>query len=307
MTRSMRAGAIAAVGAAASFGVTVPLVQRFGHDVGAWSTAALLYTGAAIVAGGFGGEDRRPLRPHALRIVIIAILGAAAAPALLAMGLRLIDGASASLLLGFEAAFTVLFARILYREPITRRLAIALLVMFLGGVVLVRPTLAAARGGMGALLVLIAVLCWAGDSAIMRPLSDYPAARVVRAKSLVGIAASLVAAFVSREKLPPTHAALALIACGALGYGVSLRLYLRAQRNVGAARTASVFSAAPFFGAVVALAMGERGDLRSIGIAALLLAIGVVLQATEQYDHAPTSRASGSPSDAATRSRTARD
>lgn len=281
----MRRGALAAAGAAASFGVTVPLVQRFGAHVGAWSTAALLYMGAAIVAGGFGGSDKRPLKPHAARIVIIALLGAAAAPALLAMGLRRIDGASASLLLGFEAAFTVIFARLLYRERITRRLTIALAVMFAGGVVLVRPTLGAPRGGLGSLFVLVAVFCWAADSAIMRPLSDFPAARVVRAKSLVGIGASIIAAFVARESIPPLRAGSLLVACGALGYGLSLRLYLMAQKNVGAARTASVFSVAPFFGAVVALAIGERGDLRSIGIAALLLAIGVGLQATEQYEH----------------------
>ena len=281
----MRRGALAAAGAAASFGVTVPLVQRFGKDVGAWSTAALLYVGAVIVAGGFGGSDKRRLKPHALRIVVIALLGAAAAPALLAMGLRRIDGASASLLLGFEAAFTVIFARLLYRERITRRLMIALVVMFAGGVVLVRPTLGAARAGLGSLFVLAAVFCWAADSAIMRPLSDFPAARVVRAKSLVGIAASIAAAFVTKESLPPLHDGSILVLCGALGYGVSLRLYLMAQKNVGAARTASVFSVAPFFGAVVALAIGERGDLVSIGIAALLLAIGVGLQATEPYEH----------------------
>jgi drug/metabolite transporter (DMT)-like permease len=121
----------------------------------------------------------------------------------------------------------------------------------------------------------------------MRPLSDFPASRVVRAKSLVGIGASILAAFVAGESLPPLRSGSLLIACGALGYGLSLRLYLMAQKNVGAARTASVFSAAPFFGAVVALAIGERGDLRSIGIAALLLAIGVVLQATEPYEHRP--------------------
>ncbi len=280
----MRAGALAAVGAAACFGVTVPLVQRFGRDVGPWSTAALLYTGSAIVSGGFG-RSNESLRAHAARIVTIALLGAAAAPALLAMGLHRVDGASASLLLGFEAAFTVLFARLLYRERITRRLALALAVMFAGGVVLVRPTLAAAQGGVGSAFVLLAVLCWAGDSALMRPLADFSATRVVRAKSLVGVLAASLVAAATHEGLPPLVPAALLVACGALGYGLSLRLYLLAQRNVGAARTASVFSVAPFFGAVVALAMGQRGDMTSIAIAAWLLAAGVFLQATEPYEH----------------------
>lgn len=285
----MRRGAVAAAIAAACFGVTVPLVQRFGHDVGSWSTAALLYVGAAIVSGGTGNDEGGPLRKHAARLVVIALLGAAAAPALLAMGLRRIDGASASLLLGFEAAFTVLFARVLYREPITKRLAIALAVMLAGGVVLVRPLVVAHAGAPqslgGALLVLVAVLCWAADSAIMRPLSELSATRVVRAKALIGVAASLIVAFAMRESIPPWRHAALLVACGALGYGVSLRAYLAAQRRVGAARTASVFSIAPFFGAIVALALGQRGDVTSLVVAGVLLAAGVALQATEPYEH----------------------
>ncbi len=285
-----RRGALAAASAAACFGVTVPLVQRFGRGVGPWSTAALLYAGAAIVASvvrpppGGARERRAELRRHAGRIVTIALLGAAAAPALLAMGLKRIDGASASLLLGFEAVFTVMLSRALYREPITKRLAFAVVLMLAGGVVLVRPTLAAPRSTIGAGLVLLAVLCWATDSALMRPLAELPWAGVVRAKSLVGIAASLVVALVMREGWPPAASAW-LILWGALGYGVSLRLYLVAQHRVGAARTASVFSVAPFFGAVVALALGERGDLASLACAGGLLAVGVALQATEHYEH----------------------
>ena len=278
----MRRGALAAGAAAACWGVTVPLVQRFGKDVGSWSTAALLYAGAAVVAGGFRGDAKTRLAPHAARIVLIALLGAAAAPALLAMGLRRVDGASASLLLGFEASFTVLFARALYRERVTRRLLLALVLTFAGGVVLVGHDAGAPRSAAGAILVLAAAVCWAADSAIMRPLSALPVGRVVRAKSLVGVAIAAVVALAVREPLPPWRDALGLAGCGALGYGVSLRLYLIAQRNVGAARTAAVFSVAPFFGAVVALALGQRADPRTLAIAGALLALGVVAQATER-------------------------
>jgi len=274
-------GVIAAAGAAACFGVTVPLVQRFGADVGPWWTAALLYAGAAVVAGGFRRAEGESLWPHAQRVVAIALLGAAAAPALLAMGLRRIDGASASLLLGFEASFTVLFARLLYREHVGRRLVLALALMFAGGAVLVARDLGSSRSTLGAVFVVLAVVCWAGDSALMRPLADLPVARVVRAKSLVGVAAALAVALVAREPLPPARPALLLAACGALGYGASLRLYLVAQRNVGAARTAATFSVAPFFGAVVALALGQHGSWLVLGVSGALLGAGVALQATE--------------------------
>jgi len=281
-------GALAAAGAAACFGVSVPLVQRAAHDTGAWWTAALLYSGAAVVAGGF--SRGASLRGHVARVVVVAALGAAAAPALLAMGLHRLDGASASLLLGFEAAFTVLLARALYREPITKRLALALVSMLAGGAVLVRPMIAERAMSpslVGAALVLGAVLCWASDSAIMRPLSELPVAIVVRAKSLVGVAIALVVALAAREAVPSARAMLAIGACGALGYGVSLRLYLLAQRRVGAARTASVFSIAPFFGALVALGLPSSAprDLAALGASGALLALGVLLQATESYDH----------------------
>lgn len=275
----MRRGALAAASAAACFGVTVPLMQRFGHGAGPWVTAALLYVGAAIVSGGSRSKER--LMPHAARIVLIALLGAAAAPALLAMGLRRIDGASASLLLGFEASFTVLFARALYRERISPRVIAAVALTFVGGALLVVPELRAPRSAAGSLFVVGAVLCWAADSAIMRPLSELPVASVVRAKSLVGVALSLIASLALRETMPSLRDALVLVACGALGYGISLRLYLVAQRNVGAARTASVFAVAPFFGAVVALALGARAHLPTLAAAGALLALGVAVQATE--------------------------
>ncbi|MFZ2828319.1 MAG: EamA/RhaT family transporter, partial [Hydrogenophaga sp.] len=45
----LRGGGLALL-AAALFGLSTPLVQRFGQGLGAFSTAALLYAGAAVVA-----------------------------------------------------------------------------------------------------------------------------------------------------------------------------------------------------------------------------------------------------------------
>jgi len=284
--RRTRVGALAAAGAAACFGVTVPLVQRFGQDVGPWWTAALLYSGAAVAAG-VPTKPTGAIAKHAARVVVIALLGAAAAPAMLAAGLKRIDAATASLLLGSEAVFTVLLSHALYREPVTRRLALALAVMVAGAIVLVRPTLALPRGAVGSLFVLLAVACWASDSALMRPLAELPRTPVVRTKSLVGVAVALVFAACTGERLPSWPAVASLAACGAVGYGVSLRLYLVAQQHAGAMRTATVFSVAPFFGALVALALGSRGDSITLACAGALLAAGVVLQATDTYQHQP--------------------
>lgn len=49
VTQPALRGGLLALAAALLFGLSTPLVQLFGHGVGAFSTAALLYAGAALV------------------------------------------------------------------------------------------------------------------------------------------------------------------------------------------------------------------------------------------------------------------
>jgi hypothetical protein len=78
---------------------------------------------------------------------------------------------------------------------------------------------------------------------------------------------------------------LALLAVGATGYGLSLRFYLLAQRAFGATRTGSVFAFAPFIGAGLAFALGDRsGDALLLASGGLMLA-GIVLHLSERHAH----------------------
>ena len=126
--------------AAVLFGARTPLVQRFGAGLGPFSTAALLYAGAALA----GAVLRRPVdrearvtRADAPRLIGVAALGAVAAPVALAWGLQRTSGTSASLVLTSEAVFTAVFALVLYREAIGTRVAGAMALLSAGGAVLV--------------------------------------------------------------------------------------------------------------------------------------------------------------------------
>jgi drug/metabolite transporter (DMT)-like permease len=119
-----RRGAGLALLAATLFGISTPLLQRAGSGVGAFSTAALLYAGAALA----GGLTRRPVQREAgvratdlPRVSLLALFGAALGPVALVWGLQRTSGTSASLVLALEALFTVLLARVLYREGMDRR------------------------------------------------------------------------------------------------------------------------------------------------------------------------------------------
>lgn len=282
-------GALLALLAAVLFGASTPLVQRFGAGLGSFSTAALLYAGAALAGLALRqgrAREARLRRGDAPRLTLLALLGAVVGPVALAWGLQRTSGASASLMLTLEAVFTALLARAWYRETMDRRVAAALLLMTGGGVALALDSAAVGAGELAGLLaVLLATAAWGADNALSRPLAERDPGQVVMAKAALGATATAMIALAAGEPLPGLAAALALLAVGASGYGLSLRLYLLAQRAFGAARTASVFACAPFVGALIAIALGERaGGLWTLAGAVLMLA-GIALHLAEGHAH----------------------
>jgi drug/metabolite transporter (DMT)-like permease len=280
-------GVLLALAAAVAFGVTTPLIQRFGHGIGPFTIAGLLYAGAAAlaVAGGRSAAEASIARAHLRRLVLVAFFGAFVAPVLLALGLRTTSGTSASLLLNLEAVFTVALGMLVHRELVGRRVLAAVVLITAGGATVAfapergTPTL------IGSLLVAGATVGWALDNTLSRPLSELDPGQVVAGKGAIGAALSLSLALAFREALPSPTAALGLLACGAVGYGGSLRLYLRAQRVLGSARTGSVFAVAPFVGAAAALALGEPMGGFGTVVGGALMALGVYLHLTESHAH----------------------
>jgi drug/metabolite transporter (DMT)-like permease len=223
------------------------------------------------------------------RILLVAVAGAVVAPTALAWGLQHADTTSAALLLNFEAVFTVLLARVFFAEAIGWRVGVAVVLMLVGGGVLVLAgPHVAARATWGLMAVLLATLAWATDNALTRPLADLDPMAVVARKALVGALLTAVMALAFREPLPGSRAAVGLLVCGAAGYGMSLRLYLLAQRQMGAARTASVFALAPFVGAALAWGIGDGTVTGATVLAGILFCVAVYLHLSESHAHLHT-------------------
>jgi len=293
----MAAGTLLAVLAALAFGATVPLVARFGVGVGPLTSAFLLYAGAAITAAllsPFTKPTGAPIRrAQAGLVLLIAFVGAAVAPTLLTWGLQRTGGATGSLLLNLEAVFTVGLAWVVYREPIGLRVLVALMLMAAAGALVAvgaagNAPLSLAGTSLGVLAVVGATAAWGVDNTLQRALADLDPLSVVRAKSALGAAMTGTLALALHEPLPTLLAALVLLACGATGYGLSLRLYLLAQRRIGAARTGSIFAIAPFVGAALGWAMRDGTPGPWTMLAAPLFALGVFLHLTEEHRHPHT-------------------
>ena len=275
--------------AATLFGISTPLVQRSGVGLGAFTTAALLYGGAAVI----GALLRQPVEREAAlrrsdlgRLACMALFGAAIGPVALAWGLQHTSGTSGSLMLALEALFTALLARTLYREMMDRRVWAAMLLLLAGAVVLVVDR--GISGGvqlLGLLAVLVATAAWGLDNTLSRALAERDPGQVVLGKSLLGALATGALAVAAREPMPGLGATLALLVIGASGYGLSLRLYLLAQRAFGAARTGSVFAFAPFIGALLAIALGDRSLSWGMAVGGALMLAGVGLHLAESHRH----------------------
>ena len=282
-------GGLLALLAATLFGVSTPMVQRFGAGLGAFTTAALLYGGAAVV-GALSrrriDREARVVRSDLPRLLAMAGFGAVIGPVALAWGLQHTSGTSASLMLTLEALFTAVLAWRLYRETMDGRVWSAMALLLAGGMVLVLDQGRAGGAQLwGLLAVLLATAAWGVDNTLSRGLADRDPGQVVMAKAVLGAAATTVMALGLGEPLPSLAAALALFAIGATGYGLSLRFYLLAQRAFGAARTGSVFAFAPFIGAVFAVSLGDRSASGMMALGSVLMLAGVVLHLAESHGH----------------------
>lgn len=282
-------GGLLALLAAALFGISTPLVQLFGAGLGAFSTAALLYAGAAAV--GLLSRQRiereaRLERGDLPRLLAMAAFGAVIGPVALAWGLQHTSGTSASLMLTLEALFTATLAWRLYRETMDSRVWTAMALLLAGGMVLVLDQERTGGGQLwGLLAVLLATAAWGVDNTLSRTLAERDPSQVVMVKALLGATTTSLLAVAFGESQPSVGAALALFAMGATGYGLSLRFYLLAQRAFGAARTGSVFAFAPFIGAALAVILGDRSVSNLMLLGSVLMVAGVMLHLAESHEH----------------------
>lgn len=285
-------GGLLALLAAVLFGLSTPLVQRLGVGLGPFTTAALLYAGAAVVAWLLrqpAAGEAQLQRADLGRLLAMAFMGAVLGPVALAWGLQRTSGSSASLMLTLEAVFTAVLAWRWYGEAMGRRVALAMALLLAGGLALIVDQGSAGQVQLwGLLAVLLATAAWGIDNTLSRAVAERDPGQVVLAKAVLGVLATTALAGLWHEPLPGGWAVAMLLLVGASGYGLSLRFYLLAQRAFGAGRTGSVFAFAPFIGAVGAYALGDRSVGVWLLLGGALMVWGVVLHLSEHHEHEHT-------------------
>lgn len=290
--RSLRhVGVQAAIASAVLFGAGTPFAKILLGDVSPWLLAGLLYTGSGLGLMAWRLVRRAPRvriqRSEIAPLVGAVFFGGLVAPVLLMAGLTNMPASGASLLLNAEAVFTAGLAWFVFHENVGRRIALGMAAIVAGAVVLSIPTGVDFGVPWPAIAVLGACACWGLDNNLTRKVALNDASWLAAVKGMVAGPVNLVLAFSLGATLPSGWAIAGAMVVGLFAYGVSLALFIVGMRHLGTARAGAYFSIAPFFGALIAVLMGEPITWPLV-IAAALMGVGVWLHLTERHDHGHT-------------------
>lgn len=251
--------------AAVFYAMNTPFSKILLNDVPATYMAAFLYMGAG---GGVGimylfqikkenKTDRLTQKdlPYTIGMIVLDIL----APIFLMLGISIGSASNASLLGNFEIVATTVIALLIFKEAVSGELWTAIAFITLSSIILSFEGSGSFQFSYGSLFVILATLCWGLENNCTRKISDKSTYEIVVLKGVFSGGGSFLIAMVKGEMLPDVRYILSAMMLGFAAYGLSIFLYIRAQRDLGASKTSAYYAVAPFIGAFLAFIVnGER-------------------------------------------------
>jgi len=138
---------------------------------------------------------------------------------------------------------------------------------------------------LGAIGILFATCLWGLDNNLTRNISAKDPLEIVTVKGLVAGSISLTFAIGLGKSFPTPTIILEAMVLGSLSYGMSILLFVRALRGIGAARTGALFGVAPLAGVLLSLVLYRETPPVPFWIALPLMAFGTVLLLREEHEH----------------------
>ena len=282
-----------AILAALLYGISAPVSKILLETTSPELMAALLYLGAGFgmfavnLATRLRQKTRKeaPLSRKDLPFIVGMILLDIAAPILLMVGLTMTTAANASLLNNFEIVTTALVALLLFRETIDRRLWIAIVLIVAASILLTVEDMSSFSFSVGSILVILACVCWGVENNCTRMLSLKDPMQIVVVKGFGAGFGALVIAFFVAGMDTNLGSIIAALVLGFFAYGLSIYLYVRAQRELGAARTSAFYAVAPFIGVGVSFAVFQTQLTPMFVLAAVIMVAGAYFAATGGHEH----------------------
>ena len=288
MTVRQGRGVLCAVLAAAFYALNAPLSKLLLGRVAPAMMAAFLYLGAGLgmclwllVTRKSRARTEQPLTRRDLPCTVGMIVLDVAAPIALMTGVARTSAASASLLNNFEIVATSLIALVLFKEAISKRLWLGIFLVTLSSVLLSAQDIRAVSLSAGSLYVLLACVCWGFENNCTRRLSEKDPLEIVTVKGLGSGLGALGIALATGSGIPGVWQIVSALLLGFVAYGLSILFYVRAQRDLGAARTSAYYALSPFIGVGLSFLMGGAAPAPLFFAALAAMAAGAYLAARE--------------------------
>lgn len=281
---------ILAVLAAVFYAASAPFSKVLMENIPPTMMAAFLYLGAGCGVGIMyavhwkkeAPSERLSKRdlPYTIAMIVLDIL----APIFLMVGIAQGNASNASLLGNFEIVATTVIALVVFREPVSGKLWIAIIFIVVASIMLSWESQASLDLSFGSIFVILATICWGIENNCTRKISDKSTYEIVVLKGVFsGGGALMIALAIGERFFDPVLIAIAM-ALGFVSYGLSIFFYIRAQAVLGAAKTSAYYAIAPFVGVILAaLFLGERFTIL-FAVAFLVMAIGAAFTVMDTFD-----------------------
>ena len=272
-----------AVLAAALYAVSSPISKLLLEKLTPTMLAALLYLGAGtglVIVGAIqkktsAVQTEKTLTkkelPYTVGMIVLDIL----APISLMAGLTMTTAANASLLNNFEIVATSIIALCVFKEKISKRLWLGILLVTIASVLLSIEDLSSFSFSVGSIFVLLACVFWGLENNCTKKLSPKNPLEIVVIKGFgSGIGSFMIAVIIKEFSFDFWYVIFALL-LGFVAYGLSIFFYIYAQRYLGAAKTSAYYAISPFIGTALSLMI-----FREIPSVLFLIALAVMIAGT---------------------------
>ncbi len=266
--------------AAVFYAINTPFSKILLNDVPATFMAAFLYMGAGLGVGIMylfhikkeNKTERLTKKdlPYTIGMIVLDIL----APIFLMIGISIGSASNASLLGNFEIVATTVIALLIFKEAVSRELWTAIAFITFSSIMLSFEGSGSFQFSYGSLFVILATLCWGLENNCTRKISDKSTYEIVVLKGAFSGGGSFLIAMVIGEQLPDVKYILSAMILGFVAYGLSIFLYIRAQRDLGASKTSAYYAVAPFIGAFLAFIVNRERITWVYFVALVFMLIG---------------------------------
>jgi drug/metabolite transporter (DMT)-like permease len=275
---------IFAVLAAILYAINIPFSKLLLKDVQPTMMAAYLYLGAGLGIGVLSlfkkkvtASEKEKFEKKDFPFVFGMVILDIAAPIFLMFGVKNSSSSSASLLNNFEIVCTSLIALLIFKESISKKTWLAIILIAVSSFVLSFSDISSFKLSWGAVLVLLATLCWGLENNCTRKLANKNTFSIVIIKGIFSGLGSLIVALILRESFASLTSLVFALALGFVAYGLSIFFYVKAQGVIGAAKTSAYYSVAPFIGALLSFLIFKESLRATYFIALAIMVMGTAL------------------------------